>query len=550
MIKIIFFFILAIFYFFQTREKFTDTDINTDTDIDTNTNIINKEYIIIGAGPAGLQAGYFLKKFMKDYIILEKSNTVGNFFNKFPIHRKLISINKVHTGNNNKDYNLRHDWNSLLSKDNSLLFKNYTKEFFPPADIYVKYLIDYFKKNKLNVKFNVNVKEIDKNSENHFIIKTNEKTYCCKKLILATGLFKPHSLNIDGAIKYTDLNIEKKKFENKKILIIGQGNSAFEVADHLIDTAALIHVSGRDAIKFAWQTHYAGDLRAVNNNFLDTYQLKTQNGIIVFNLEFYYIKKINNKYFIIEKYTDELFKQTPEDGYDFVIDCTGFTFDDSIFNKKIRPKTNGKVPIIKPNFESENVSNLFMAGTLMQYISWKKSSGAFVHGFRYLVRSLIRMETDNLKKNIINSKDILVDKILYRINNSSGLYQMFGCLVDIVIISEKNFIYIKEIPKKLVESDYVNKYDILMIELNYGNYGGHIRYLKNLEDSSYVFGKDRAKGVDPEFAHKSNFLHPILWLYKNKKIVKKHHISEHVLSEYKLTKTHILPLKNFIFNNL
>ena len=52
-----------------------------------------------------------------------------------------------------------------------------------------------------------------------------------------------------------------------------------------------------------------------------------------------------------------------------------------------------------------------MAGTLMQYISWKKSSGAFVHGFRYLVRSLIRMETDNLKKNImiVNLKKILMN---------------------------------------------------------------------------------------------------------------------------------------------
>ena len=138
-ILVIFLIILTIFYFFQIREKFTDT------------NIINKEYIIIGAGPAGLQAGYFLNKFKKDYIILEKSNTVGNFFTKFPIHRKLISINKVHTGNNNKDFNLRHDWNSLLSKDNSLLFKNYSKEFFPPADIYVKYLIDYFQKKVLTI---------------------------------------------------------------------------------------------------------------------------------------------------------------------------------------------------------------------------------------------------------------------------------------------------------------------------------------------------------------------------------------------------------------
>ena len=101
------------------------------------------QYIIIVAGPAGLQTAYFLQKYKKNYIILEKNNIVGSFFKKYPIHRKLISINKVYTGNNNKDFNLRHDWNSLLSDDDSLLFKNYTKDYFPNADIMVKYLHDF-----------------------------------------------------------------------------------------------------------------------------------------------------------------------------------------------------------------------------------------------------------------------------------------------------------------------------------------------------------------------------------------------------------------------
>ena len=29
---------------------------------------------------------------------------------------------------------MRHDWNSLISDDESLLLKHYTKQFFPPAD--------------------------------------------------------------------------------------------------------------------------------------------------------------------------------------------------------------------------------------------------------------------------------------------------------------------------------------------------------------------------------------------------------------------------------
>ena len=45
------------------------------------------------------------------------------------------------TGQTNKEFNMRHDWNSILSDDESLLLKHYSKEFFPPADTMVSYFI-------------------------------------------------------------------------------------------------------------------------------------------------------------------------------------------------------------------------------------------------------------------------------------------------------------------------------------------------------------------------------------------------------------------------
>ena len=55
------------------------------------------------------------------------------------IYENLISINKVYVQNENLDYKLRHDWNSLLY-DHKLLFKSYSKDYYPNADDYVKYL--------------------------------------------------------------------------------------------------------------------------------------------------------------------------------------------------------------------------------------------------------------------------------------------------------------------------------------------------------------------------------------------------------------------------
>src|SRR5215204_6280386 len=80
------------------------------------------DYLVIGAGPAGLQLGYFLERAGRDYLILEAGTTPGTFFRTFPRHRKLISINKPHTGEADPERNLRMDWNSLLSDDPDLLF--------------------------------------------------------------------------------------------------------------------------------------------------------------------------------------------------------------------------------------------------------------------------------------------------------------------------------------------------------------------------------------------------------------------------------------------
>ena len=50
---------------------------------------------VVGAGPAGLQLGFFLQQARRDYVILEREGSAGAFFKKYPRHRQLISINKV-----------------------------------------------------------------------------------------------------------------------------------------------------------------------------------------------------------------------------------------------------------------------------------------------------------------------------------------------------------------------------------------------------------------------------------------------------------------------
>ena len=56
------------------------------------------DYCIVGAGPGGLQLGHLMHEAKRNYIIFEKAPSAGSFFEAFPVHRKLISLNKRFTG--------------------------------------------------------------------------------------------------------------------------------------------------------------------------------------------------------------------------------------------------------------------------------------------------------------------------------------------------------------------------------------------------------------------------------------------------------------------
>ena len=59
---------------------------------------------------------------------------------------------------------------------------------------------------------------------------------------------------------YSKHSLDKQQYKNKMILIIGGGNSAFEVGDHLSGAAAIVHIAFNKRIQFAWDTHYVGKL--------------------------------------------------------------------------------------------------------------------------------------------------------------------------------------------------------------------------------------------------------------------------------------------------
>ena len=88
--------------------------------------------------------------------------------------------------------------------------------------------------NKFNIKvtYNTTVEKIGRDAGGDFVLRTSNGTYRSKVLIMATGAMREKLPNIPGiehATKYGDHSINQDDYANKKITIIGGGNSAFEV---------------------------------------------------------------------------------------------------------------------------------------------------------------------------------------------------------------------------------------------------------------------------------------------------------------------------------
>ena len=99
--------------------------------------------------------------------------------------------------------------------------------------------------------------------------------------LLSRTVIKPTNIftGFEYVEGYENLTLDLNSFEGQSVLILGRGNAAFEVAQHIMPATNVIHMLGRSRVKLAWATHYVGDLRAINDGLLDTYQLKSLDGL-------------------------------------------------------------------------------------------------------------------------------------------------------------------------------------------------------------------------------------------------------------------------------
>jgi len=471
-------------------------------------------HVILGAGPAGVQLGLHFAARGLDFVILDRADVPGSFFKEYPRHGKLLSINKVYTGYEDRESRLRFDWNSILVEEEELQFTRYSKRYFPDSSLVADYLADVVKAHPLPIQFGTEVKRVSRRGGGALGLKygpgfaletANGATWTCDRLIVATGMYKENLPDVDGiehCETYATMPIDPDNFEDQRVLIVGKGNSAFETADNLIETTRKIQVVGPHFLKLAWATHFVGHLRAVNNNFLDTYQLKAQNNIL--DGELRTVRK-NEDGSLTGDIWFESRQMSISFNYDRVLLCTGFRFDPDIFSEEVMPALTpcGRLPLQTSEWESTNVPGIFFAGTLMQQRDFKKTMSSFIHGFRHNVECLDQVlelkdgaQAWRKSFNLAATPCELAAIAIHRLSTASTIALQPGYLGDLIGFKGTSASWMRDMPLDFAKDHLQDKFDeTVVITLEY----------KHSEEYMDPFAMPRGVGVKEDY-----YLHPIL----------------------------------------
>jgi hypothetical protein len=395
---------------------------------------------------------------------------------------------------------------------------------------------DFAKRFKLQIRYGHTVKTISKNTDGTYRLDVDVSggslLATCTKLIVATGLSKPNlpkwlnqtKVRPRHYAEYPANTFRKREtlapFRNKSVLIVGNGNAAYELAKLLVPWAAHILLYGRRAKPWAAATHYPGDLRANYLSIVDDCSFSNLQAIDTTMEGTLCLEQLDAKdpytvYTICSPTCHTKHMLVPKDTFDHVLFATGWTFDTSPFQFTVPTIHNGMFPALTPEFEVVGHPNLFCIGKLMHGFDYKESAGGFIHGYRHLIDYMTSVHyTKTLPILIVKQgrERLLevINHILRKMNTSAALFNLHGYMSDIVYYhTEKDeYVYVNTIPMNCLRNIMKTVAPTTMV------FQLTLEYGRPQKELTHELGTVNHSSGEPAL---SNLLHPVIRVFRARK---------------------------------
>jgi putative flavoprotein involved in K+ transport len=179
--------------------------------------------VVIGAGQAGLAMGYFLSRQRRQFVIVERAESVGSAWRGRWDSLRLFTS--------------RH-YDSLPGLD----FPG-DAAGYPNRDEVIGYLEEYARHFELPVSLNTNVRRLGAGESGGYVIETDRETISADQVVIATGPFQqPFVPTVATQLApeiYQAHSVEYRRpseVPEGTILVVGGGNTGFQIAEELSST--------------------------------------------------------------------------------------------------------------------------------------------------------------------------------------------------------------------------------------------------------------------------------------------------------------------------
>jgi cation diffusion facilitator CzcD-associated flavoprotein CzcO len=194
------------------------------------------DVIVIGGGQSGLAMGYYLRRSGLSYIILDSQKESGGAW--------------LHTWQSLRLFSPA-QWSSLpgmiMTTDRSGQAGG--SDYYPTRDGAIEYLKFYETKYNLPVKRKVEVFNVQKVDE-EFQLQTSAGLLIAKAVVSATGSFNNPIIpeikgvgNFNGRILHSSQYESPSQFENKRVAVVGEGNSGAQILAEVSEIAGTIWIT-------------------------------------------------------------------------------------------------------------------------------------------------------------------------------------------------------------------------------------------------------------------------------------------------------------------
>jgi putative flavoprotein involved in K+ transport len=217
------------------------------------------DVLVIGGGQSGLAAGYHLQRAGLRFLILEASEEATGSWKRYYDSLKLFSPAR---------------YSSLPG----MRFPG-KPERYPSRDEVIDYLRTYAEQFHLPIRTHAFVERIEQQGSNFIVDVKGQGILTARSIIAATGAFsRPHLPQFDrqdhyqGKILHSSSYQNPMAFKDQRVLVVGAGNSAVQIAVDLTKTAQ-VTLTSRDPVKFRRQRIWGRDVHFwVRVTGLDTWK--------------------------------------------------------------------------------------------------------------------------------------------------------------------------------------------------------------------------------------------------------------------------------------